>query len=617
MEKFILRILERCRLEEARFGPRLTDTTISALERHVSLEYLSVGGGVSLDISKLDKLKDLEVEELTEAMARHIELGGRNLRRLKLGGSGALIASIRRSSMPLLSTLAVTSGEPVIPFVTNGRRDSDSLAAAMTDINPALDNTWDNSRLQTYLCGFPNDQVTKLRLIAPSSGPILQLPTCVLSWTNLTEYGSLFVNKPDLSRLPVSLVRFNIDYPPNVAMTPPFEPLDWSVLKRLVNLEVMSLSTNFLNTTLPPCISGDYTAPKLRSIDLHQNSVEGTIPANFFSCSPYLDDFTANADTRFPGRLTGTIPNFGFEKMVKLHLMDNHLTSWPAFDYKKDVPRNKAPYALVSMRLNGNPLVQIPDLSPLISPILLIFNDIPQADFCNTAYGAWNFRVSETCDLTNTNANECPEKYPTSCRITPLANPCTSPRPSPEFRCLEGSWTTTRPITSELITVAPNSQVVINGSHSPPSIELGGLNSSIFVSGCLQNLKRVTFDLAPSDIDKIIRDGNRFLTGNILTTDCDVPVQINSITPAVRKTGKKRCEKINVSWKRSSDSKSLSAFFSVNSTPCMTWWIILASVLCGLLLITVIVLVLVFTLNRSARECIRPHSRKRQRQAQA
>lgn len=116
--------------------------------------------------------------------------------------------------------------------------------------------------------------------------------------------------------------------------------------------------------------------------------------------------------------------------------------------------------------------------------------------------------------------------------------------------------------------------------------------------------------MTSTDFDAII-DGKGSVTLIQSNGDCSLS-NLASKLLSISQSGKKRCEKLSATTKLSSDSKLLTAVFKIDKSGCKTyWWIILVSVLAGVLLIAIIVLILVFTLVASARKLIRPFSGRR------
>ena len=84
-------------------------------------------------------------------------------------------------------------------------------------------------------------------------------------------------------------------------------------------------------------------------------------------------------------------------------------------------------------------------------------------------------------------------------------------------------------------------------------------------------------------------------------------ISVNSVN--IDTSAIKSCKKIKTD--KISTSSSLSMAFNVSNSGCNTWWIILASVVCGVIILGIAVVAVLAIVWRPFREKIRPFSHKR------
>lgn len=193
----------------------------------------------------------------------------------------------------------------------------------------------------------------------------------------------------------------------------------------------------------------------------------------------------------------------------------------------------------------------------------------------------------------------------------PIGNGC-GPEPTPLglFNCSNGVWSYNTSLGSVAAPVLSiSTPIVIDGNFSVPSIQFNGLNASIQVTGCAAFPSQVLVTLTPQEY--IALKANHTQYADLIKSQCAVPSGSN-INIQVNAPSKRSCDKIKANL--ISNGQTMTGVFRLDSSKCNTWWIILVSVLGGVFII-VIVLVLIFALVPAARECIRPYSRSRIRQA--
>jgi hypothetical protein len=199
---------------------------------------------------------------------------------------------------------------------------------------------------------------------------------------------------------------------------------------------------------------------------------------------------------------------------------------------------------------------------------------------------------------------------PTAQPIAPttIETGCTLPQPT-NFVCVDGTWTSISTIHEPTITI-PNAPVVIIGDLDVPAITFGGLGSSIQVFNGCATVGSVTISLTEEEIESLEKSSSQTSgrqialisqPSNCTTFASGIPISVKALD--------KSCKKVTAKSVADASTGQLSAIFSVNSSWCSNRWIILGCVLGGVLIV-VLVLALVFTRSKKARECIRPYSKR-------
>lgn len=239
-------------------------------------------------------------------------------------------------------------------------------------------------------------------------------------------------------------------------------------------------------------------------------------------------------------------------------------------------------------------------------------------DFCSdSAAPIWLGEALTTCSLIGTNASSCAGVYPSWCLPPAVAPPvdtsCSNAtRPSDAFTCVNGIWTAFGDVSTPTLTVPSGAtQTVINGNLGSTSVVLQGSGTTIVVSGCANDLVTVTIELSPEELSHLsTKELQTLLTYNGNDSSCS---NLNDVAISATLKGKS-CKK--VSAQKVATSGSLAVLFSVSSSACNTWWIVLASVLGGLVVIGLIVVVLLAIFVPSVRTFFRPYSKKRAQQGE-
>jgi predicted outer membrane repeat protein len=223
------------------------------------------------------------------------------------------------------------------------------------------------------------------------------------------------------------------------------------------------------------------------------------------------------------------------------------------------------------------------------------------SDICGTFVA--NGTISSNIQLTTTHSchsNDYMCKY----RPPPSATSClTSPPNIGSWVCVDGTWTSNGTITGETITI-PGTQVVVDGNFTVPgSVVFDGLGSSIVVvGGCAHIGGSIVVELTEEELEQLAKESR---TVALISQNSSCPSLSSSYVDG--RLSSKSCRKIEstTSEEKNGSQSSLVAMFKVNSSGCNVKWIILGSVLGGVLLLIVIIM-LVVTFNDKARKAIRP-----------
>lgn len=236
-----------------------------------------------------------------------------------------------------------------------------------------------------------------------------------------------------------------------------------------------------------------------------------------------------------------------------------------------------------------------------------IYDDIPAR--ANLVSGPYNGRLVKVTDIiTSKTMSLVIMRAATSWPSPPVSSPssCTiATPPPPGFICVGNTWISNSSINTPTLTVPGGSvHVVINGSLSTSTIIFGGLNSSLTINGCANNLTSVTIQVSDDDLKKF--GSKEKLLQLISYASSNSSCRSLTTTQLSVSVIGKSCRSLKVT-KVSSDG-SLSGLFKLDSSRCNTWWIVLVSVLGGVIVLGVILVVLLAIFVPSVRKTIRPFS---------
>lgn len=162
-------------------------------------------------------------------------------------------------------------------------------------------------------------------------------------------------------------------------------------------------------------------------------------------------------------------------------------------------------------------------------------------------------------------------------------------------------------VIQSFIDLPANTRAIINGNLTTDSIKITGINTTLSINdGCvLGSPPSISIRISKKDMDTIKSKDKKKMTIPLLKIDPSCPTS-SAVLRAVKVSGEeesKGCEKLETT--SSTSGSTTSAELKYNRKKCDLWWIVLVSVLCGLLLLAIIVVVLVILLVPSVRNKIR------------
>ena len=346
-----------------------------------------------------------------------------------------------------------------------------------------------------------------------------------------------------------------------------------------VSSNALSGSLSDLAVTLPTI--GSF------SLNVRNNSISGSPPVNCNSLSPVLYRMSLN-------QLNGTISSKDLAGCTSLTL---------------DVAQNPNLSGTIPPELfNLQTLTFLAShtgLNGTIPKNLTIFSgtidlSASDVDFCTSPWDVAHLGLETyNCILDSTSAAcECPMAYqacshycpPPSDPVTPVSEPLpqecpTNTRPSEEFVCVDGVWTA--PFTTTPILTIPSGAgtVVVDGNVTSTSIVINGVGSNIVIRGCAANLTMVTVTLTQEQLKEL---GSSKTLQNLVTLSNASACDTNLNGLALDTQVSHGCRKVKTEKVVSSDGNTFGAYFTVNSSGCNTWWIILVSVVCGVIVLGVV-----------------------------
>lgn len=417
------------------------------------------------------------------------------------------------------------------------------------------------------------------------------------------------------------------------SVTIPTIAIVWNATSELY----LDFSSNSLSGTVPKSlISLAATTTGLLTVSVaidNNNGISGSVPNNFFASVP---DTTPNTSLVFTASNTSIsiLPDAGFCRQMTPVTLDLSYTkiggafppTWISGCQFTALFLDNCPaltsslpstlFSLNAIRAFHGTNTPFSGVLPAVSPKLV---DLQLAntslDFCSsstTSLGAYWTSGNVSCSLSYSLACGCASNFTQWCSVECTPCPPNTRPTGGNFECLNGMWTATTTVAPTLTIPSGAGTVVISGDLPSESIVIQGLGTTVQVSGCASNLTSITVQLSPQQVETLGTSSQSAQT--LLTTgssDCNTTLE----QIEVNTNAKSGCKKVKVQKVLSNGGSTLSALFTLDKSGCNTWWIILVSVVCGVILLAVIALVLLAVFYKPFREKMRPYSKHRKHAA--
>ena len=410
---------------------------------------------------------------------------------------------------------------------------------------------------------------------------------------------------------------------------------------------LLSMLSNKLSGTLPSNLLSHAlaTAAFSATFDVSNNvDISGSIPSNFFEGIPDTGTTITHSLTVSNTSVSGPLPagvcrrNQQVNLKVASTLVNGSFpTEWEGCKFASLYVMS-CPNLITTIRsdfFTNNTITVfygtktpffglMPTMSSNTTTIDLSYTNIEFCESNNASVAVWG-SITHTCNFLYTSACTCannfqPACFASTCAPVPSA-PSTAPsaapsscllsaKPGPEFTCVAGVWTAPTTNATTLTIPSGAGTVVITGNLPSESVVIQGLGNSIQVEGCAGNLTTITIEVDPSQLSTSTKTLQTLLT----TGNASCSTDLNSVNLVT--TAKSGCKKVKTQKVVSESGSTLSALFTLDRSGCNTWWIILVSVICGLILVGIIAVVLLAVFYAPFRQKIRPYSKPRQADGQ-
>lgn len=350
------------------------------------------------------------------------------------------------------------------------------------------------------------------------------------------------------------------------------------------------------------------------TIGLENNQLSGTLPQNILPAmsgavlAQIVLSFANNAITGSISNAWTTIPWYS------LTLSNNALVG--------DLPQAIFSYlisGLAKVDVSNNPSLggSLPMLQGSGGAVLEIYLTNTSIDVCSVTTSSPSYtlpaRVTD-CNLDGTNVcgvtDHCYQVYTKcapGCSPIPVSGCSPATKPTPDFICVGTVWTAPTSITVPTLTISETT--IINGNLSTSSIIYSGSIGTLIVNGCTTNLSLIQVVIGPETVGAIkapialISSYANCSGSNFANVNVEASVKGSS------------CKRVTAKKLISDDGTTLSAFFTISNSKCNTWWIILVSVVCGLIVLAAIVFAIIAIKVPSVRHAIRPYSKAKKNRA--
>ena len=443
-----------------------------------------------------------------------------------------------------------------------------------------------------------------------------------------------------------SVASLVVDLPGNRLTNIPSDMLD-STNMTSAGLVRINVSSNLLTGNLPnsPGVFGP-VVPSSYFLDISNNpSLTGIVPTSFLSTFGATPTNTTAAilliaeNTGLTGNLA--LPDLSLGPKLKLTIRAKS-TNFASLTIPEHASSGLASLSISSSspltgQLPTSFFINNPDLQTLDIPHSELNGSMPDMgtsnplklttlilsassmDFCSGTRATWTSSTLQICTLSTT-LTFCQDTYPAMCSfsapppLSPTPSSISSPsgcsqstRPSAEWTCIDGTWTFVGSVVSTTVVIPSGATTTtIKGNLTSSTVIINGLNSIIKIDGCTSNTT-IIVELTPQQLEEIGRDGKlQQLLSFSNASMCNSSTSDLNIGTHVKGSS---CKTVSVS-KVPSSNGSFSGLFKIDSSGCNTWWIILVSVLCGLVLIGLVVAVIAYVIYKKRLEALAHKSLK-------
>lgn len=571
--------------------------------------------------------------------------------------SNALTGPIPSSLFDPLETLGAAFSLSVANNQLSGPLPTDLLANDIAQ-NLYLDIT--NNSLsgvlpQDFFSGLANG--SKLSFYASDNNFIGPLPGSIFSpgWTPAAIYIDLSSNEIS-GTIPSGFL--SSGFTQNVTLESVYLSLESNFLSGTIP-ETLLFNLNADASPVGLLVDSSF------ELNLGSNLLNGTIPTNLLSVSYEPGAIVYNIINLGSNELTGVIPPELLENLpggtVSLVISNNQISGdlpycptseavlWldlSANNLNGSIPSYWQNCKIASLSIKNNP-----DLTGTIPPWLLnsttltqfyasntsITGAIPplgtnleefdlshtEVSFCDSISNSSISTYTGQCVVSNSEACNCPQVY--SCASDVSCAPPTEPiMPSPmpypgptssscppiqaqpgvSLICVNGFWTASTVAAPTFVVPSGAGKVIVQGDMDSSSIRFSDLVSSVEVNGCASSLDSVNVEISSS---KAKGFGGGKLNQTLITATNTSCTNLNAVklSSSVADGG---CRKLKSEKSVSSNGQTLTGLFTVNSSSCNNWWIILVSVVSALVLIALIILIVAFALVPRLRLKVRPYA---------
>lgn len=449
-------------------------------------------------------------------------------------------------------------------------------------------------------------------------------------WLTLPDAQSFIEVMPTLHTFTIS----NVDADSNSAPLPTF----WADHPTIFRFEASSFKDP--QTPYPNKIS----SPNLRILDLHDTPLTPSMISAFDldSGSRFLNANFANTRAN-----STSFDSFSIWAYETIDISNNQFTGcMGSITWSRG-----SKVALHTLRINNNnfdgPLPNLNELQNLATfdassnrfdvctlhpfssadPTAPITCNLAAQRYTSTCQCADMYPAATTCYATSCSPTEIPPEGVDTCAspstatptttLTPtqVQNPCPGSAPSSSFFCnhTTGIWQNNVTITTPTLIIPPATSVVIIGDLNISTITFSS-GSTVSVSGCVFIVGNVSLTLTEEDI-KTLSQSKLFtlLNANTGNQTCLNSTDLSTLVVGIQ-TPNLKCKKLYTENKSHRDTLALT--LSTSSSGCNVWWIILVSVLGGVLLLVVLI-VLIVTFVPCAKAAVRPFWVRSKRQQEA